>query len=280
VNGEPQTLAEWLRAAWADEAAGCPPPESWLVDELAALTPADRERLEAHAAGCPACSAERELAQAFDAGAAAAAAGDVAWVTARLTVPGSAAGAPTAAPDAAAGGTAPATPPDEAPGATGSPSPGQVLAFPGRRRAMRWVRLAAAAVLVVAAGLVFQTLHLSTPPLPQPPGRGTVRGGTVAAAAPAGELADVPSALRWEALPGAAAYRVRLYTVDDTEVWRGVAAEPGVDLPAEVMAGIERAVSYRWSVEALAADGSVLGRSEPTRFRVAPEPEAPAEDGR
>ena len=35
-------LADWLRDAYADGAAGCPPPEVFLAEELAALTPEQR----------------------------------------------------------------------------------------------------------------------------------------------------------------------------------------------------------------------------------------------
>jgi len=52
-----------LRAAYGP-AAGCPPPEAYLELESGALDPAERSRLEEHAASCPGCAAERELARA------------------------------------------------------------------------------------------------------------------------------------------------------------------------------------------------------------------------
>src|SRR4029079_15404625 len=73
-------LAEWLRDAYADAAPGCPRPEASLADELAALQPDERRRLEAHADACPACNAERELAPDFDPGRAGHARRDVDWV--------------------------------------------------------------------------------------------------------------------------------------------------------------------------------------------------------
>ena len=255
-----RTLEQWLRDAWDEPAAGCPPPEVWLAEEQAALDPADRERLAAHAAGCPACSSERELARAFDTADAGAAADDAAWVAARL-----------AAPPAAAA--------DRRPAVGNSPA-GRVVAFQGRRAAVRWVRLAAAAVLVVAAGLMFQTLNLGSGSLPAPPASGTMRGGRVEVVAPVGELPAAPAGLRWRATDEAARYRVRLLAVDETELWQATVDRPEAALPAAVMALLEPAVSYRWSVEALGADGAVVGRSEVAEFRVAPEPEAPLEDGR
>lgn len=291
---EERSLADWLRAAYADPAAGCPPPEAWLAEELAALSPAERERLLAHAAACPACAGERELAAAFDAGAAGADPADVAWIASRLAEqppvgrrPATAGEEEAAAAEprlaevrpfptaAAAADPAGAAEPSE--GGPGNGRSSRVVPFRGRR-AVRWVRLAAAAVLVVAAGLIFQTLHLTSSPLPEPPGQGAVRGGRVEGAGPAGELAELPAELRWQPLAGAAAYRVRLLGPADDALWEGEVAGSPAQLPAEVIAELHRAVSYRWYVEALAADGTVLGRSETVRFRAAPEPEEPTED--
>ncbi|HSU84743.1 MAG TPA: hypothetical protein VLR69_20175, partial [Thermoanaerobaculia bacterium] len=83
-NASPLTLEEWLRAAYAGDEAGCPPPEAFL--EAEALAPAERRRLDEHAGRCPACAAERDLARLFDAGpeAAEVSAGDVDFVVARL----------------------------------------------------------------------------------------------------------------------------------------------------------------------------------------------------
>jgi hypothetical protein len=249
------TLAEWLRAAFAGQAAGCPPPEVWLRKELAALPPAERARLELHATDCPACSAERELCRAFDAGTGDLAAADVAWVTERLE------SAPTP------------------PAALDSPS-GRVVRFPRRQALVRWGRLAAAAVLVVAAGLMFQTVHLGDPPLPTPRQHGPVRGGTIELLAPLGDLPAMPQELLWRPLPGATAYRVHLLAVDDTMLWEGSTSPPSIALPADVTATLHRSVSYHWRVIATAADGTVIGRSEMAAFRVTPEAEIPMESQR
>jgi Putative zinc-finger len=257
VSDSPATrreLADWLRDAYAGPGAGCPPPEAYLAEEMAALAPEERRRLEAHADGCPACAAERELARAFDAGEAAVPAADVDWVTARLRGEPAAPATPVAAP-------------------MGMPPPGRVVPFRGRTAARAWTRLAAAAVLVVAAGLTLRTLYERPPALPEPPRSGVVRGGEVEPSAPLGEVAEPPAELRWQPVAGAAGYRVRLVTVDETLVWQDVTNEPNADLPAEVRSGLQRAVSYEWTVEALAADGSTLGRSAPAHFRLRPLPE-------
>lgn len=263
MSGERQrTLAEWLREAWTDPAAGCPPPEAWLADEQAALGPEARERLAAHLAGCPACQAERELAAAFDAGGAAEG-GDVDWVVARLRRGPSA--APAVPPAAVGSGNEPL-------------APVVSLAERRRTRSATWLRLAAAAAVVLGIGLAVQTLHVPRPPAP--PAEGVVRSGAVEAVAPVGEVGELPRELRWEAVPGARTYRIRVETPAGDPLWQDEVPGAGdmtahIDLPEETRARMRRAVAYRWTVQALDAGGTVLAASEPVTFRVAPEPEPP-----
>jgi len=252
----PRDLATWLRDAYRDPAAGCPPPETFLVEELAALTAAERARVEEHAAACPACSAERELARAFDRGAEEGTQ-DVDWVVARLR--GETAGA--------------AAKPSSAPAVSGNAPAGAVVAFPGRRMARAWTRLAAAAALVAGVGLAIHTVYDTSPPLPNPPNGGTVRGGEVSRLTPNGELAETPRELRWEPVAGAGGYRVRILTVDGTPVWETSLASPPAVLSEDVTARLQRAVSYEWMVEATAPDGTIFARSATARLRVRPAPE-------
>jgi hypothetical protein len=257
ANDPRRTLAEWLRLAYEDVEAGCPPPEAFLEAEGGALDPQVRRRLDEHAGRCPACAAERDLARLFDAGPTA---GDVlpedgAFVVSRLE----------------------ATPPAK-PVAVPARDAQRTLPFPARRRPpawTNWARLAAAALVILVAGLFLQRFF-AAPPLPEPPsseGVGVLRGGEVEALAPVGEVAAVPSELRWERRPGAASYRLRLRAVDDMVLWEGTAAAPPARLPAEVAGRLQRAVVYVWSVEAIGPDGARLGASEPVRFRVKPAPE-------
>ena len=255
-------LHEWLRDAYADAAAGCPPPEAYLAAELAALQPEERHRLDAHADACPACSAERELARAFDAGEAGVSAEDVDWVTARLR-----------------GETDVAAPPAAANAPPGMPPAGRVVSFRGRAAARTWVRFAAAAVLVVAAGLTVRTFYQRPPALPAPPHGGVVRGGEVEVVAPIGEVAAPPVELRWRPLAGASTYRVRLLAVDGTVLCDIQADGSPAPLPADVTAKLRRAVSYEWTVDAATASGAVIGRSVPARFRIRPLPETDGTEG-
>ncbi len=250
-------LEDWLRAAYAEEEAGCPPPEAFLAEELERLSPQERRRLDEHADRCPACAAERDLARMFDAGPGADIEGvlpeDLAFVVAHLEA------------------ASPVRPASE----------GKVVAFPTAvpkpaskpaARSNVW-RLAAAVILVLGAGMLFQLTRSGAPPLPAP-GTGTVvRGGEVEAVAPVGEVAGIPSELRWEPRPGAASYRVRLSTVDDTVLWETAVPAPPARLPSPVASQLHRAVVYVWTVEALDASGARMAVSEPIRFRARPDPE-------
>jgi anti-sigma factor RsiW len=245
------TLEEWLRAAYADPEAGCPPPEGFLEAEAGALSPEERRRIEGHADRCPACAAERDLARRFDGGPQAAGtdSADVASIVSRLAA------------------ASPVRPPA-----------GRVVSFPTAKkpapaRTAVW-RLAAAAVLVLGGGLLFQLTRQTAPPLPNPPpSGGVVRGGEVEALAPIGDVAAPPAELRWRPRPGAVSYRVTLSAVDGTVLWQSTVTAPSARLPEEVVQELHRAVVYFWRVEALDAAGARLGASEPVRFRARPAPE-------
>jgi hypothetical protein len=253
-------LEEWLRAAYADPEAGCPPPEAFLEAEAGALDAEARRRLDEHADHCPACAAERDLARSFEAGPVAGEvrSEDVAFVVARLE---------------AASPVRPA-----APGALGKP--GNVVPFPAARprqavppgRSSWLARLAAAAVVLLVTGLFLRD-YFPAPSLPDVPEHSVVRGGVLEAVAPMGDVDAAPAELRWVPRQGAAAYLVSLETVDDIVLWEERVAAPPARLPAEVAAGLKPAVTYIWSVQALDAQGARLARSDPERFRVRPAPE-------
>ena len=265
-----QPLEDWLRAAYTAEEAGCPPPEAYLAEEAERLSPEERRRLDEHADRCPACAAERDLARMFDAGPAADIEGvlpeDVAFVVSRLE-----ANSPVRpiAPVQRVGR------PEEAKVVPfRAPAPKPPLPAPARRPGL-W-RLAAAVILVLGTGILFQLSRTGAPPLPAP-GTGTVvvRGGEVEAVSPVGEVAGIPSELQWEPRPGAVSYRVRLLTVDDTVLWETAVPAPPARLPAEVASQLHRAVIYVWTVEALDASGARIAVSEPIRFRARPGVSAP-----
>jgi hypothetical protein len=248
------TFEEWLRAAYADDESGCPPPEAFLEAESGALSAEARRRLDEHAGRCPACAAERDLARLFDSGPREAGIrrDDLDFVVSRLEN-----GSPVRA--------------------AARKESSKVVPFPVLRRPpanQNVRRLAAAAMVILAAGFLFQLARPGAPPLPLPPGSGSVvRGGEVEALEPAGEVTEIPLELRWKPRTGGGAYRLRLSRVDDTVLWEATVPAPPARLPGEVVQQLDRAVVYVWTVEALDASGARLARSEAVRFRVRPETE-------
>ena len=247
-----KTLDEWLRAAYASEEAGCPPPEAFLEAEAGGLSPEERRALDEHAARCPACAAERDLARLFDAApdGADVRPEDLDFVVARLEE------------------TSPVRPAQ--PKVVPFPGPRREAAPPVPARSRSWVRFAAAAVLVLAAGLGYRAFQVPEPALPPPEAGEVVRGGEVEAVSPVGEVAEIPGELRWVPREGAASYRVRLTAVDGAVLWEGTALAPPLRVPAEVAGGLHRAVVYTWTVEALGPAGERLASSGPVTFKAKP----------
>jgi hypothetical protein len=256
TDASPRTLDAWLRAAYASEEAGCPPPESFLEAEMEGLSAGERRALDAHADRCPACAAERDLARMFEAAPdeADVRPEDLSYVVSRLEE------------------TSPVRPVPN------------VTPFPGPRRESRestneeirrsrpsrsLLRFAAAAVLVLGGLLGYRAFQTPEPILPTPPEMGGVmRGSEVEVLTPVGDVAEMPTELRWVPKGGAAFYRVRIIAVDDTVLWEGTALAPPARLPEEVAGRLHRAVLYTWTVEALDASGAPLAVSEPVRFKV------------
>jgi len=263
-GSRPNTLDAWLRAAYADpeagHPAGCPPPESYLEAETEGLSPEERRALDEHAARCPACAAERDLARLFDAAPEEAGVRreDLDFVLSRLERLEDTAPVRSAAPN--------------------------VVPFPGPRRAAEAVprsrsvsrsvlRFAAMALLVIGLGLIYRAFQSPQPDLPPPEVGGVMRGGEVEVVSPVGEVAEIPAELRWVRVEGAASYRVRITAVDGSVLWEGTALAPSISVPAEVAGRLHQAVVYTWTVEALDPSGARLASSEPARFKVKPTPE-------
>lgn len=246
------SIGEYLRRAY-ETREECPPPEIYLEAELVSLPPEERRRVEEHAERCPACGSERALARLFERGPAAEGSErrDVERIVNRLR-------------SSRAGG-------DAAPRRTG-----RILRFPSVAELLRrpGTRLAAAAVLVAVLGIGFQVLRSGPPPLPGA-GEGVRRGGAVEVLEPVGAQAELPAELQWLPVDGAAAYRVELIAVDDAVLWEGTVEAPPAALPAAVRQQLRRAVEYRWRVEALDADGHLVGSSRAVSFRVVPTPQEP-----
>lgn len=219
--------------------------------------------LEQHAATCPRCAAEFELAQAFAVTTADGA--DLDLITAQL--------ATTVAPSARTTTTARST---TAAAATSAPLR---FALPPRRDAApplgNWsspLRLAASLALVVGAGLLVARLGSNQPGLPDPTSDSPVRNATVEVVEGKGALSVVPTRLVWAATPSAARYRLELATESGERLLELEVDQPSLDLNQSVRDRLATGVACRWSVAALDTNGAVLAQSAPVSLRVMPTP--------
>lgn len=234
-------LAQALRPG-----AECPEPERLIGAAAGELPGPERERILAHAAGCAACAAELELFASYRRQPAAEEAADLEWIAQRL------AAAPVAGPAPIA----------------------KVLPMRLRRTAgapRRWTLWAAAASAVLAVGLSLWVVRDGVAPaLPDRPAADVVRGGSIAWTTPLGTLPEAPVELAWEAVPGAARYRVEVVDVAGRTRLEATPEAPRWKLDGSERARFETFVLYRVRVSAFDAAGRELAASEAADLRLEP----------
>ncbi len=127
--------------------------------------------------------------------------------------------------------------------------------------------LATAALLVlVAAGVVLRPgggVHQA----PSEESR-VWRSGQFAAQSPSGDLNQSPLQLRWEAVPGAVSYHVRLLEVDGTEVWSADAAATSIDFPHDIVQKLTPGRAFQWDAVARDAAGRKLAATDLQIFHI------------
>ncbi len=134
-------------------------------------------------------------------------------------------------------------------------------------RRWTWVLLAAGLAVLVGLGMLLR--EAGPPPLPASPASTTVRGSTVGLLVPLGELAGPPRLLAWEAVAGASRYRIEILGVDDAVLWTTETEQTETPAPSRGLT-LRPAVRYAWRVHALAADGTILSRSDRAWFEIVP----------
>jgi hypothetical protein len=136
--------------------------------------------------------------------------------------------------------------------------------------AARWLTPAAAtaAVALVVAGVAVEVRQGRQPRLDTAIGGAEVlRSAAIAVLSPVGDLQEKPEAIRWEAAPNTAIYRVRIMEVDGAELWNGETTTPRIDLPPRALTFIVPAKTLVIQVAAFDAAGRKLAESEPVHFR-------------
>lgn len=248
-----RTVDEWLRLAYRS-APDCPPPVVFLEAEWRELTPDEQQLIEQHLSHCPACSAERDLAQAFDHPApwTGEAEAGLRGVLARI-------------------GSAGASAADES---DKRARHSRLLRFPSLPTLLSGpaMGLAAAAVVVLTVGVVLQTRGTGPPDLPGAPTSEVTRGARLRLVEPRGAVTAAPESLTWEAVEDVVRYEVTLTGVDETVLFRGESRTESIAVPKEIRSVLQPAVVYFWQVDAFNESGSRVAWSSATEFRIAPAP--------
>lgn len=125
---------------------------------------------------------------------------------------------------------------------------------------------AAALVVLVAAGLFLRPSGGVRPGQPAEPM--VWRSGQMAAISPVGDLDQAPSQLRWETVPGAASYHVRLLEVDGTEIWSTDSASASVDFPKDIAAKLTPGRAFQWDAVARDAAGRQMATTNSQLFHI------------
>ena len=141
-------------------------------------------------------------------------------------------------------------------------------AFTVRRIAQASV---AAALVLLLLGAVF--FFRSTAPQPQLETRNqnapeVLRSAGFSIVSPSGDVGERPIEIRWEQVPGAASYQVRLLEVDRSELWKASTKDSRIELPEAIRARIVPAKTLFADVKALDSSGNQIASTELVRFRL------------
>lgn len=142
-----------------------------------------------------------------------------------------------------------------------------VVPFPTNR----WRALySIAAALVVVIGIGWWT-QMREPSIDVPQDQTIYRSVRLDIIAPAGDLAQAPNELRWNAVPNASRYHVQILEVDATQVWSADTVQPRIALPQEIIAQFAPGKSLLWEVKAFRGQ-EMLATSETQTVRVSVRP--------
>jgi hypothetical protein len=127
---------------------------------------------------------------------------------------------------------------------------------------------AAAMIAVLALGI---SLYNSGPDHPGPGNSNSNSGvyrGNFKLLSPTGELAQAPAEFRWEAVPGAASYKVELTDVIGKSLARATSIQPQLAATPEMKAAMHAGMPVNWKVTAYDASGKSIADSTGGNFRI------------
>lgn len=136
---------------------------------------------------------------------------------------------------------------------------------------VRWLSPAAAALALglLVAGATIELRRGRQPSLDTGmTGPEVLRSSAIAILSPIGDLREKPTEIRWEAVPNAARYRVRLMEVDRSELWSTETTSTRFDLPLSAETFVVPSKTLLIQVAAFDASAQKIAESEAVRFRL------------
>jgi len=126
----------------------------------------------------------------------------------------------------------------------------------------------AAMLLLIAGGLYLRTGKEPVLLSDGSSGQTVFRSQAVTLLEPKGDLERSPTELRWQPVPGAVRYSVKLMEVDRAVLWESSSEETSAALPQPVREKIIPGKTLLWEVTAIEAGGKAVATSPVGRFRV------------
>jgi hypothetical protein len=126
----------------------------------------------------------------------------------------------------------------------------------------------AAMLLLIAGGLYLRSEKEPVLVSDGSSGQTLLRSQAMTLLEPKGDLERSPTELRWQAVPGAVRYSVKLMEVDRAVLWQSSSEQTSVALPQPVREKIIPAKTLLWEVTAIEAGGKAVATSPVERFRV------------
>lgn len=128
----------------------------------------------------------------------------------------------------------------------------------------------AAACALIAIAIGVQLRHAPAPTLTamNRTGEEVLRSGAVNILAPLGDVAEVPATVRWQPVPDAVQYQVRLLEVDRNELWKTTVSSAEANIPQQAQLSIVPAKTLLLVVTAMDSSGRKIGESQASTFRL------------
>ncbi len=144
------------------------------------------------------------------------------------------------------------------------------LAFSARQAA--FAMMATAAILLATGVVIFLRSSTYSPQMEarNQVGPEVLRSTAFNIVSPAGDLQERPKEIRWEPVPQATAYQVRLLEVDRTELWKASTSSDHVELPAVIQDRIVPSKTLFAEITAFDSSGSAVATTGLVHFRLEP----------